>query len=115
MLGIGDWCGDASLLGKGRCGKLRSTWRSEGVETWNKIVEIVLERGMEALVDNIQFCFVQERWTTNALFMVREVREQCREKDEESYLYLVNLKIAFGGVPRGVKQLKLGKKDLSEI
>ena len=67
-----------------------------------KIIEKVLEKRIRALVevDDMQFCFMPGRWMTNALFIVRRMQEEYREKDKELYICFVDLEKAFDRVSR---------------
>ena len=79
-----------------------------------KIVERVLEKRMRALVevDDMQFGFMSGRGTTDALFIVRRMQEEYREKNKKLDMCFVNLEKAFATIPRKVMQWALRKKGL---
>ena len=55
-----------------------------------KIVEILLERRIRELVDidSMQFGFMPGRGTTDALFVVRIMQEEYRDKKKKLYMCL---------------------------
>ena len=67
-----------------------------------KTIERVLERRIQALVDfdEAQFGFMPGRRTTDALFLVRRLQEEHREKDKILCKCFVDLEKAFNKVPR---------------
>ena len=77
-----------------------------------KIIERVLEKRIRALVevDDMQFGFMPERATTDALFIVRRMQEEHREKDKKLYMCFMNLEKDFDRFPRRVMQWALRKK-----
>ena len=79
-----------------------------------KIVERVLEKRIRGLVevDDMQVAFMPGRGRTNALFIVRRMQEEYREKDKK--LYRCSVK-TFDKVSRRVMQWTLRKKGLPEI
>ena len=81
------------------------------------IIEKVLKKRIRVLVevDDMQFGFMPGRGTTDALFIVRRMQEEYREKDKKLYMYFVNLEKAFDRVPRRVMQWALMKKGLLKI
>ena len=82
-----------------------------------KIVERVLQKRIKTLVevDDMQFGFMPGRGMTDALFIVRRMQEEYREKDKKLYMCFVDLEKAFNRVPRRVMQWTLRKKELPEI
>ena len=62
-----------------------------------KIVERVLERRIRKLVniDSMQFRFMPGRGTTDALFVVRRMQEECRDKKKKLYMCFVDIEKAF--------------------
>ena len=90
-----DW--KSSLMvpiykGKGdvtSCGAYRGV---KLLEHGMKIVERVLEKRIRALleVDDMQFGFISERETIDALFIVRRMQEEYREKDKKLYMCFVD-------------------------
>ena len=73
-----------------------------------KIVERVLEKRIRALVevDDMQFGFMPRR-TTDALFIVRRMQEEYREKNKKLYMCFMDLEKVFDRVPRKVMQWAL--------
>ena len=66
------------------------------------IVERVLERRIRELVniDSMQFSFMPGRGTTDALFVVRRMQEEYRDKKKKLYMCFVDIEKAFDKVPR---------------
>ena len=69
-----------------------------------KIVEKVLERRIRELVnvDSMQFGFMPERGTTDALFVVRRIQDKYRDKKKKLYMCFVDIEKAFDRAPRKV-------------
>ena len=65
-------------------------------------------------LDNTQFGFMPGRGTADALFIVRRMQEEYREKDKKLYMCFVDLEKVFNRVPRRVMQWALRKKGLPE-
>ena len=66
-------------------------------------------------VDDIQFGFMPGRGTTDALFIVRRMQEEYREKNKKLYIRcLVDLEKAFKRVQTRVMQWALIKKRLHQ-
>ena len=63
----------------------------------------------------MQFGFMPEREMTDALFIVRRMQEEYREKGKKLYMCFVYLEKAFDRVPRRVMQWVLRKKGLTKI
>ena len=82
-----------------------------------KIVGRVLERRTRELVniDSMQFGFKHGRGTTVALFIVRRMQEEYRNKKKKLYLRFVNIEKAFDRVPRKVIKWAMKKKGLPEV
>ena len=82
-----------------------------------KIIDAVLERKIQALVDfdQAQSGFMPKKGTTDALFLVRGLQEEHRAKDKRMYMCFVDLEKAFNRVPRRVMEWAIRKKRLSEI
>ena len=80
-----------------------------------KIVERILEKRIRVLVevDDMQFGYMPERWMTDALFIVRRMQEEYREKDKQLYKCFMDLKKTFDRVPRRVKEERT-TRDLGE-
>ena len=63
----------------------------------------------------MQFGFMPGRGTTDALFVVRRMQEEYRDKKKKLYMCFVNIEKAFDGVPRKVMQWAMRKKGLPEV
>ena len=81
-----------------------------------KIVERVLERMIRALVniDSMQFSFMNERGTTDTLFVVRRMQEKDRDK-KKLYMCFVDIEKAFDTVLRKMMEWAMRKKGLPEV
>ena len=82
-----------------------------------KIIEKVLEGGIQALVDfdEAQFGFMPGKGTIDALFLVRRLQKEHRAKDKRMYMCFVDLEKAFDRVPRREMEWAMRKKGLTEI
>ena len=69
-----------------------------------KIVERVLERRIRESVniDSMQFGFMPGRGTTDALFVVRRMQEEYRDKKKKLYMCFVDIEKTFDRDPRKV-------------
>ena len=100
-------------------GDIRNCNICKGVKLFEhamKIVERVLARRIRELViiDSMQFGFMPGRVTTDALFVVRRMQEEYRNKKKKLYMYFVGIKKAFYKVPRKVRRWAMGEKGLTE-
>ena len=66
-------------------------------------------------VDEMQFGFVPERGTIDAVFIVRRMQEEYHVKVKKLYMCFVDLLKAFDRVPRKVSKLTLMKKEILEV
>ena len=82
-----------------------------------KIVEKVLERRIQTLVDlnEMQFGFMPGKGTVDAILIVRRMQEEYQKKDKKLYMSLVDMEKAFDRVPRKVMEWAMRKKGLSEV
>jgi len=81
-----------------------------------KIVERVLERRIRLVVnlDEMQCGFMPGNGTTDALFVVRRMQEEYRDKEKNLYMCFLDLEKAFDRVPRKVMEWPMRKKGLPE-
>ena len=81
-----------------------------------KIVERVLEKRIRSMVrvDEMQFGFMPEKGTIDAVFILRRLQEEYRDKDKKLYICFVDLEKAFDRVPRKVMEWAMRKKGLPE-
>ena len=93
-----------------------NTYRVKLLEHAMKVVERVMER-IRGLVniDSLQFGFVAGRGTTDALFVVRRMQEEYRDKKKKLNMCFVDIEKAFDRFPRKVMELAMRKKGLPEI
>ena len=103
-------------------GDIRNCYSYRGVkllEQAMKIVERGLERRIRELVniDSVQFDFMPGRRTTDALFVVRRMQEEYRDKKKKLYCFVdierrkkkklccfIDIERAFDRVPRKVME-----------
>ena len=82
-----------------------------------KIVERVLERRIRELVNNdsMQFGFMLERETTDALFVVQTMQKKYRDKKKKLHRCFVDIEKAIDRVPRKLMEWAMRKKGLSQV
>ena len=69
-----------------------------------KVLERVLADRIrqQVNIDDMQFGFTSGKGTTDAIFILRQVQEKCREKQTPVYYAFVDLEKAYDRVPREV-------------
>ena len=60
----------------------------------------------------MQFCFMPERRTVDALFILRRLQEGCHAKRKKLYMYFVDLEKAFDRLLRKVLEYSMRKKEV---
>ena len=81
-----------------------------------KILEGIVDGLIRQLVsiDNSQFGFIPGRFTTDAIFVVRQLQEKYLAANKRLYMGFVDLEKAFYGVPRKVIWWALRKLGVKE-
>ena len=78
------------------------------------VVLNVLEKRLRRIVyvDEMQFGFMPERGTIDAVFILRIMQEEYNAKGKKFYMCFVDQKNAFDRVPRKILEWALRKKDM---
>ena len=63
----------------------------------------------------MQFGFIPEKATVDAIFIVRRMQEEYQKKDKKLYMCFVDMEKAFDRVPTKVMKWAMRKKGLSEV
>jgi hypothetical protein len=80
-----------------------------------KLCERIIEhrlRGVTNVTEN-QFEFMLERSTIEAIFLIRQLMERCREQKKDMHIIFIDLKKAYDKVPRNVMWWVLQKHKVS--
>ena len=102
-----DWCKSWMVnvyKGKGNALECNSYRGIRLLEHVLKILERVVEERVRRIVkiDDMQFGFMKEKGTTDAIFIVRQLQEKYRAKKKDLWMAFVDLEKAFDRVPREV-------------
>ena len=81
-----------------------------------KIYEKILEKRLENIVkiENCHFGFLKGKSTTDAIFIIRQLKEKYQEKKLKLYHIFVDLEKAFDRVPREVIRWALRRQKVPE-
>jgi hypothetical protein len=81
------------------------------MKLWERIIEHHL-RGITNVTEN-QFDFIPGRSTMEAIFLIRQLMERCREQKKDMYMVFIDQEKAYDKVPRNVKWWALQKHKVS--
>ena len=81
-----------------------------------KIYEKILEKRLEEIVkiENCHFGFLKGKSTTDAIFIIRQLKEKYQEKKLKLYHIFIDLEKAFDRVPREVIRWALRRQKVPE-
>ena len=79
--------------------------------------ERMLEKRIKRMVtiDDMQFGFMPGKGTTHALFILRRMPEEFREREQKLFMCFVDLEKAFDRAPRKVMEWALKRKGFAEV
>jgi hypothetical protein len=80
---------------------------SHTMKLWERIIEHRL-RGVTNITKN-QFGFIPERSTMDAIFLIRQLMERCRQQKKNLHMVFIDLKKAYDKVTRNVMWWALQK------
>jgi hypothetical protein len=84
---------------------------SHTMKLWEMIIEHRLRR-VTNITEN-QFGFMPERSTMEAIFLIRQFMERCREQKKEMHMVFIDLEKAYDKVTRNVMWWALQKHKIS--
>jgi hypothetical protein len=84
---------------------------SHTMKLWERIIEHHL-RGVTNVTEN-QFDFIPGRSTMEAIFLIRQLMERCREQKKDMYMVFIDQEKTYDKVPRNVIWWALQKHKVS--
>jgi hypothetical protein len=84
---------------------------SHTMKLWERIIKYRL-RGVTNVTEN-QFGFMPGRSTMEAIFLIRQLMERCREQKKDLHMIFIDLQKAYDKVPRNVMWWALQKHKVS--
>jgi hypothetical protein len=80
-----------------------------------KLRERIIEHRLRRVtnVTKNQFGFVPERSTMEAIFLIRQLMERCRDQKKDMHIVFIDLEKAYDKVPRNVMWWALQKHKVS--
>jgi hypothetical protein len=77
------------------------------MKLWEMIIEHCL-RGVTNVTEN-QFGFMPERSTMEAIFLIRQLMERCREQKKDLHIFFIDLEKAYEKVSRNIIWWKVSR------